>query len=468
MASEGRIDISKVKVLSPRPPGPDFPYLRSTRLYPEWPLAKLKGTPDELAEKVAVALLGLTPDDPAARAAHIAGWTVPLDYQPVHALMKELRVGPYRDLGRVTPADVFREYRPVIISGLVFLALLLAAMLYVARLNRRLVKTGQALDRELTQRKKAEADLAEANDRLEERVRQRTAELSEAAERLRRESAERLRAEEAARMQQEQLLQADKLVALGVLVAGVAHEINNPTASIMVNAPNVLKIWRGLAPALDDLAEVKGDFQVGGWTYSQARERVPLLLEGINDGARRIKRIVSDLKSFARQEAAGGAGPVDLNQVVENSLSLLGNLIKKSTHDFRFEPTEGLPPMMGLHQRLEQVVINLVMNACQALEDPSQGLTVRTSPADGGRAVALEVEDRGVGMPPEVLNRITDPFFTTKRETGGTGLGLSISARIIDEHGGRLEFHSEPGRGTKARVILPAREVRSPINGVTK
>ncbi|MCP4691618.1 MAG: two component system sensor protein [Desulfobacterales bacterium] len=262
-------------------------------------------------------------------------------------------------------------------------------------------------------------------------------------------------AEKRTRFHQEQLFQADKMATLGALVSGVAHEINNPIMSIMLNAPILEKAWSSAAPILDNVCREEGDFTVGGMPYSMLRERMPLLLADIADGARRVKSIVSDLKDFARQDPGEMNDDVDLNATAGKAATLVANLIKKSTHHFTAEHEPGLPTFRGSAQRIEQVIINLLVNACHALPDNQRALGLITKfDADAGRVV-LEVRDQGAGMAPGVLKRIKDPFFTTKRDDGGTGLGLSISDRIVRDHGGFLAFASTPGKGTTCRVSIP-------------
>ena len=146
---------------------------------------------------------------------------------------------------------------------------------------------------------------------------------------------------------------------------------------------------------------------------------------------------------------------IDLNHSVEKAVGLLANLIKKSTRNFHTHLASPLPLIRGNAQRIEQVIINLLVNACQALTRHDQEITVTTGHWDHEDQVYVEISDQGAGIPAEVLGQIKDPFFTTKREEGGTGLGLAISDKIVQDHGGRMEFESEPGRGTTVRIILP-------------
>ncbi len=267
-------------------------------------------------------------------------------------------------------------------------------------------------------------------------------------------------AEAQARMRQKQLFQASKMVSLGTLVSGVAHEINNPITSVMLNAPTLKAAWTAVLPILDGHRDEKGDFPVGGMPYSLLRDRLPMILDTIADDARRVRDIVTDLKDFARETPSEHTDDVDLNRVVEKAAGLVGNLIRKSTNHFSIEATTPLPRFRGNAQRVEQVVINLLVNACQALPDNTRPIHVKTNTAPSPPPppigwVTLTVQDAGCGMPEEVLRQIKDPFFTTRRDAGGTGLGLAISERIMRDHGGTLEFHSEPGRGTTVIARFP-------------
>lgn len=135
----------------------------------------------------------------------------------------------------------------------------------------------------------------------------------------------------------------------------------------------------------------------------------------------------------------------------------------KSTNHFSIEYGNLLPLLKGNFQRLEQVVINLVQNACQALPDKQKGIFVSTSYDEEKRGIVLRVEDEGIGIPSAILPHITDSFFTAKPESGGIGLGLSISSRIVKEHGGTMKFTSEPKKGTKAEIFLPLSEIKTVI-----
>lgn len=266
----------------------------------------------------------------------------------------------------------------------------------------------------------------------------------------------RMEAEERSRLQEQKLIQADKMASMGVLVSGVAHEINNPNNFVLLNAGILDRIWCELLPALDDYRSRHGDFVLAGMPYAEAREKVGHLVAGIVHGARRIQKIIQSLTDFAREDVGERNESVDMRTVVESAVSLLEPLIGESGARIIMTLDPALPPVRGCFQRLEQVVVNLLTNACQALTGTGKGIEVSVRYVPEDRAVVTEILDDGEGIQPENLPRIFDPFFTTKRGSGGTGLGLSVSYRIVQEHGGTLRYISRPGCGTKAILILPA------------
>jgi len=272
---------------------------------------------------------------------------------------------------------------------------------------------------------------------------------------------EKKTAEKQARIHHEQLFQADKMATLGTLVSGVAHEINNPVTSIMLNATILQKAWHAVLPILDRHRQGVGDFKVGGMTFSVLQDRMPLLLESVADGARRVKVIVEDLKDFSRQSPPQMHDRIDINLIVNKAIGLLGNLIKQSTRRFESEFGGNIPIFMGNAQKIEQVIINLIVNACQSLPDRDRGVRIATAFDQVENRIVIQVSDEGCGIPEESLQRIRDPFFTTKREAGGTGLGLAIVDRIVRDHGGQISFDSTVGQGTTARVFLPIEKIES-------
>lgn len=254
------------------------------------------------------------------------------------------------------------------------------------------------------------------------------------------------------RLQQQQLIQADKMTSLGILVSGVAHEINNPSSLLLLNLPVVKEVYQDAEDILERHYQEHGDFYLGGLAYSRMREEINPMIDDMLAGTNRIRRIVDDLRDFARQTPSDLSEKVDLNEVVSTAIRLVDNTIRQSSDHFTVTYAPYLPAFYGNAQRIEQVVINLIVNACQSLEAPTQSIRVRTYFHEG--QLCLEVTDQGRGIAAEDLARLSDPFFTTRREEGGTGLGLSVSNSIVQEHGGSLTYESVVGQGTRARLLL--------------
>ena len=254
-------------------------------------------------------------------------------------------------------------------------------------------------------------------------------------------------------------------MALGTLVSGVAHEVNNPNNFIMLNSPILKEAWDNAMPILEKYYEENGDFIIGGMKYTEMRNNIPTLFSGISDGAKRIKHIVDELKNYVRDNTADLTQSVDVNAVLKSTVSLLANMIKNSTHHFSIEYDDNVPSLKGNFQRLEQVMINLIQNACQALSDTQKGIFVSVKFDKENSNIMVAVRDEGTGIPPETLHHITDPFFTTKHDSGGVGLGLSISSKIIEEHGGSMYFDSEIGVGTTIEIKLPTDPKTQTVKG---
>lgn len=253
----------------------------------------------------------------------------------------------------------------------------------------------------------------------------------------------------------QQMLHASTLINLGTLVAGIAHEISNPNAFIITNAPLLTRLWTDLLESMDDKLD-NGELSAGELTSREIREIIPGLLRGINDGALRIDTIIRSLRTFSRPDPYGSFVPVCLNEVIKSSLLFLNSEIRKSTRHFYTDLDKALPPIAGIPQRLEQVIINLILNACQAVTDKEQSVIISTRTQNTD--VTLKVTDQGCGIDKEILNRIFDPFFTTKADIKGTGLGLSITKKIVKEHHGWIEVKSDPGLGTTVTIGFPAME----------
>ncbi|MFP4421588.1 MAG: sensor histidine kinase [Desulfococcaceae bacterium] len=238
---------------------------------------------------------------------------------------------------------------------------------------------------------------------------------------------------------QKSLIESYKLRALGILTAGVAHELNNPINNIMLTAYS-------LQDEYDD---------------SSKSEHIDMIGDIIGE-AERSRGIVHNLLDFARESQAG-AEAFDLGALVEEVIKLAQNQARVQGIPIRLDVQPGLPAMMGDQQKLKQVFLNLVMNALDAVDqDGLIQIRVRYYKLN---YLSVQVEDNGDGIPPEALPHIFDPFFTTKPVGKGTGLGLSVSRGIVDQHGGRIEVNSRPGEHTIFNVILPYYPGWCPLGG---
>ncbi len=237
------------------------------------------------------------------------------------------------------------------------------------------------------------------------------------------------------KMLQEQLIQSEKMSAIGQLVSGVAHELNNPLAGISAFAQLLLAEKR-FPPDQRTAAET---------IYSEAR---------------RASRIVQNLLTFARQHKAEKV-PTAINQVLDDTLELRGYELRVRGIDVRREYDESIPETMADAHQLQQVFLNLITNAEQAMEQKEghhHRLTVRTRRS--GDAIRIEVEDTGAGIPANLIERIFNPFFTTKPTGSGTGLGLSISLGIVREHEGKIWAENSPQAGARFVIEVPVTEPR--------
>jgi len=278
------------------------------------------------------------------------------------------------------------------------------------------------------------AVIAQMNEGLEEKVAARTAELTKAMQEL--------------KEAQTQLVQSEKMGAVGQLVAGVAHEVNNTTNFITGALPPLGKRLGELRRILDGYAE---QCCPDASRVAELMQSIDLLMGNVREGARRTSKIVTDLKNFSRPDN-DLARPIDINHCLESTLALALPEYRHKLEVVR-EFTEGLPKVSGSQGQLCQVFMNLIINAVHAQPDKGS-LLVRTFSAEDG--VHVVFADKGTGIPKDIQKRIFEPFFTTKEVGKGTGLGLSVSFGIISRHRGRILVRSELGQGAEFEVILPA------------
>ncbi len=290
---------------------------------------------------------------------------------------------------------------------------------------------------------------------LEAAVQERTSALTLANEALTVEITER-------KLLESQLIQSEKLSALGQLAAGMAHEINNPVGFVRSNFESLQRYVTDLLRLIDAYRTAEPSISSPDTAAELAamrdkldleflREDIPTLLHQSLDGIDRIRGIVQDLKDFSRSESSQGWSWADLHQGIDSTLKIAASELRTSVSVVKEYAT--LPLVQCLPAQINQVVLNLLVNAAHAIS-PARGVITITTRTQGEDAV-IEVRDTGRGIDPEVVPRIFDPFFTTKPVGQGTGLGLSVSYGIAKKHNGRIEVESVVGEGTVFRLVLP-------------
>ncbi|MBL0226657.1 MAG: PAS domain S-box protein [Geobacteraceae bacterium] len=265
---------------------------------------------------------------------------------------------------------------------------------------------------------------------------------------------DKIRLEKEAQEIQTKLIQTNKMTSLGFLVSGIAHEINNPNNNILLSAQLLNNTWQDVVPILDRRFDEEGDYILAGDFYSEVRQSIPKYFNMITDGSRRIEIIINNLRDFTIKSKSELTQEVDVNRIASISASILQHQIKKHTRNFTLSLSPVPLTIKGNQQQLEQVLVNLIVNAIQSLSSIDRAVRLTTGYDASQQSVIVTVSDEGCGIQPEHLPYVFDPFFSTKLESGGTGLGLAISSNIIKEHGGRLEIKSAAGIGTTAVIIL--------------
>jgi signal transduction histidine kinase len=256
------------------------------------------------------------------------------------------------------------------------------------------------------------------------------------------------------------LMQAEKLASLGEMAAGVAHEINNPVGYVSSNLTTLQKyltVYEEVldAPQTDEAAMAALKKKVN---FAFIRNDVRNLVNETQEGVERVKTIIKDLKDYARTNTSASYLPSDIHVGLKSTLNIANNQIKnRATIQLDLG---NLPLVECAPSQINQVLLNLIVNAAQSIPDEKEGvITVRTSTDD--ISVFIEVEDNGQGMSDDVLQKVFDPFFTTKDPGKGTGLGLSVSQKIIQDHAGSLTVVSSVGVGSIFKISLPITQTKS-------
>jgi len=508
MANSGQIDLAEFRVIAPITTD-NFPFLKSTHLYPEWPFSKVQHTSNKLAQQVAIALLNMPTDHSAAISGNYAGWTIPLDYQPVHELFRKLELPPYNISKKFTLRDVVKRYFYGFILGSILLILLVMISSWILRLNRELRKAKLCLERQHTLILNSVADgiygvddsgnstfVNQAMEKItgwpaEEIIGKNQHELLHhtradgspfpacecpvyatfkdsvpriiqddifwkkdgssfpveyASSPLKddkgktigsvvifRDVSDRKKAEEQARQHLNELAHVTRFNTMGGMIAGIAHEINQPLTAIATNAHACIRL-------LDS-----GEDQ---------SEKVSDIIEKIGAQAERAGEIIRQLRSFVRKEEPQRL-MVNINTIIEETILLLAPEAKKSQVSIELNLDKTLKKVPIQTIQIQQVIINLAQNAIEAMSEVAENqrhLTIATAAA-GNNAITVSIADTGPGIERKVAEQLFNPFVTTK--TRGMGLGLSISKGIIDLHKGSLFLNNNSSQGATFRFTLP-------------
>ncbi len=508
MVGEGRIRLNEFRVIEQKHYA-DFPLLHSTRLYPEWPFSKVRYTSNELAHQVSSALAAMPEDAPAALAGNYAGWTIPLDYQPVHNLLRELRLPPYQHAQRFTLLDVLLRYWAWLLGGLLLLLFMGGMSSWVWRLNRALSHAKQRLEAQHALILDSVADGIYGVD-----LQGNSTFVNRAMEEI-----TGWKAEEIIGKNQHWLLhhtRADgsphpgdecpvyhtfrddqpgyvdddifwckdgRSIPVEYSSNPIRDEHSKVTGAVVVfrditerkNAAEEARqrqielahvarlstmgeMASGIAHELNQPLSAISNYTRGSIRMLQSdkeglREQLIEVMERVASQAERAGEIIRQLRRFIRKEEPERQW-VDVNRLIRELVAFLKPELRKAKVTLQLQLHEGLPQLWAHEIQLEQVFLNLTRNAIEAMQDtpvPERLLVIRTSHNEDG--VELLVEDTGRGIDEQLRDQIFEPFVTTKGH--GMGLGLSISRGIIEGHDGQLLLEPTNGRGTCLRIVLP-------------
>ena len=409
LAAEGKIKLSEFRVLSLK--NTDYPLMHSTDLYPVWPIAKLKHTQIRLAEQVTQVLLGLSSDHIAAQAARIAGWTIPVNYQPVHELMMDLSVGPYSSLNKFTMRDFINRYWP-------WLAALATTLLFLLLIT-------ISLKRQIKRRKVVEVELLKHQEDLQAMVQEKTVELVNT---------------------RDEALMANN--SKEIFLSTMSHELRTPLNAII-----------GYSEMLIELNNEK----------SESEEIMDL--QKINVSAHQLLSIVDEILDINGVEH--GTTRLQINtfsvqRIYEKLLTEIGPIVKENdnTLEVRYKNDGGT--MRGDYLRLQECLLQILHNACKFTKNGKITLEINRL---SGQPDTLEfiISDTGIGMSRDQQEHIFDMFTqvdgSNTRRFGGVGLGLSLAKAYCDSMGGIITLVSETGKGSTFTVSIPTEfiEPKKPV-----
>lgn len=509
MDANGLINIADFKILNEKS-SDGFKEKYSTELYPEWPFSKLQHTSNRLAENVAILLMKMhKTENVIIDSGQKNMWSIPLEYQPVHEVLKYLRLPPYENIGKFTLLDAIKKYRYWILFTLLFTILLLVLTILVVRLNREITSSKQRLEQQhllildsvadgiygvdldgtstfvnkamenitgwkadyiigrnqhqLLHHTKANGDPHPPHECpvyktfVDEKARYIRDDIFWKSDGtsfpveytstpikdefmktigsvvIFRDISERKQAEENESKHRRELAHVARVSTMGEMASGMAHELNQPLTAIATNADACIRLTESKKIDVNRLNDV---------------------MEIISKQARRSGAIIQQLRNFVRKELPEKTS-VNLNDLIEEVLILTSHNLKQNAVTLELNLTEDLPEVFVQHIQIDQVILNIVKNALEAMSDNNSGnktLTISTSVTDDGLPMVI-ITDTGPGFTEEMKETLFTPFVTTKKE--GMGLGLSISEGIISEHGGKLMLESTHGNGATFKFTLP-------------
>ena len=258
------------------------------------------------------------------------------------------------------------------------------------------------------------------------------------------------------RLLERQVIQSEKMASLGMLVSSIAHELNNPNSFIVFNVPILREYFTELLPILDRHAAACPDFEVLGMPYPQFRKDLFNLLDNLTHGAQRIDAFIGNLREFVRTQPDTTMKWMDLKEVIHRAVAMCRSKVRKTVRILEVDLPEDDPQIYGNPGALEQILINLLVNAAQASDGEDSRVRLAVSRSDDPTArLTITVADNGCGMDEKTRSKIFEPFFSTKQNEGGTGLGLYVCRRLVRDLGGKVQVESEPGRGSVFTITLP-------------
>lgn len=276
-------------------------------------------------------------------------------------------------------------------------------------------------------------------------------------------NAVRLEMQEEKRSLMAKMIQTNRMTSLGLLISSMAHNINTPNGAIKLAAQYLLRSWKDIMPLLEGVAREEGDFQVGGLRFSEAKGEFGSAIESINRNTERVETVIHDLRAYNLGERSRQLGSMSVNQAVEGALTIIRAHGSQAQIPLIPQLAADLPVIEGNTHQVEQVVVNLLLNAMQAMPSEAAGVVTITTRHDvATHEIQIAVTDEGTGLPELVMQNLFEPFTSTRMDKGGSGLGLYISNFIVAEHKGYIAFSANHPKGTIATVHLPVPETCRP------